>query len=104
VLVANGSNVNGLAASVSAALRSKGYAVAAPVSALTTVPSTVLYPLDATGQAAVGALQSLLGVGASAVLSAQNGPPPVSDDSGIDVVVVAGPDAASRFPPGSAGG
>jgi cytoskeletal protein RodZ len=104
VLVANGSNVNGLAASVSKALAAKGYRLATPVSALTTVPSTVLYPLDATGQAAAGALAAVLGVPASAVLSPQSGPPPVSSTTGIDVVVVAGPDAAARFPASSSAG
>jgi hypothetical protein len=104
VLVANATTVNGLAASVAAGLSAKGYAVLTPVVALTTVPSTLLYPLDATGQAALAGLEQVLGVGASAVVTSQGGPPPVSSATGADVVVVAGPDEASRFPPGSSGG
>lgn len=104
VLVANGSTVNGLAASVSSGLTAKGYVLLPPVVALTTLPSTEVWTLTPTGNAAAAEVLAALGLPASAVVGPQGGPPPVSSGSGADLVVVAGPDVASRFPPPSSGG
>jgi hypothetical protein len=101
VLVANGSTVNGLGALVSRGLAAKGYAMLPPVVALTTLSSTEVWTLTPTGNAAVAEVLAALGIPASAVVGPQGGPAPVSAGSGADLVVVAGPDVASRFPPPS---
>jgi len=103
VLVANGSNVDGLAGSVTAALAAKGYRTLTAVNALTTVPSTLVYPVDSTGSSAAAAVLAALGLPASSIQTAADGPPPVSSATGADIVVVAGPDLASRYPPPAAG-
>lgn len=102
--MANGSTVNGLGASVSSGLSGKGYVMLAPVVALTTVPSTEIWTLTPTGNAAAAEVLAALGLPASAVVGPQGGPAPVSSASGADLVVVAGPDQASRFPPPAASG
>lgn len=104
VLVANGSSVDGLATSVGNGLHAHGYAVVGAVSALTTVGSSQVYPLDATGTAATTALLALLGLDTGDVVTPEGGPPPVSSTAGADIVVVAGPDLAKAFPASSAGG
>ncbi|MCK4175926.1 LytR C-terminal domain-containing protein [Aciditerrimonas ferrireducens] len=101
LLVANGSNQNGLAAQVGSYLQAKGYGVLTPVTALTTVPSTLVYPLDPTGQAALGEVLAALGLGQGAVRTAADGPPPVQSATGADLVVVCGPGLALPASPGS---
>ena len=94
VLVANGTNTAGLAGAVTNELHAKGYATLVAENALTVVPSALVYPVDATGTQAVPELLAALGLPSSAVRTAQDGPPPVSSTSGVDVVVVAGPNLA----------
>ena len=71
-------------------------------SALTTVPTTLVYPVDATGTSAVPEVLAALGLSQSAVRTAADGPPPVSSTSGVDVVVVAGPNLAGAVSSGPA--
>lgn len=103
VLVANGSTVNGLGASVSSGLAAKGYAMLPPVVALTTLSSTEVWTLTSAGNAAAAEVLAALGIPASAVVGPQGGPAPVASGSGADLVVVVGPDVASRFPTSSSG-
>jgi hypothetical protein len=94
LLVANGSNQNGLAAQVATDLAQRGFAVLTPVTALTTVPATLVYPMDSTGQAALDEVLAALGLGPGAVRTAADGPPPVQSATGADLVIVAGPGLA----------
>jgi hypothetical protein len=94
VLVANGTNRNGAAGAVTSLLASKGFATLSPVDALTTVPSTQVYAIGGDTAAAIE-VASALGLGASAVQPAST-PVPVSSSAGATVVVVVGPDLASR--------
>lgn len=93
-LVANGTTVSGAAGKVSATLRSAGYDVRAAVDATQAAVSTAVYFAPGYG-ASAQAVAQLLGVGASAVqtMPAQ---PPVSSAAGVDVLVIVGPDLASR--------
>ncbi len=101
ILVANGTNVNGIAAVLSTQLQAKGYSTLAAVTALTTVPSTLVYPLDTAGSDALPQLLGALGLTSSAVRTAVDGPPPVSSAPGANVVVVVGPGLASRLGSGT---
>lgn len=101
ILVANGTNVNGIAAVLSTELHAKGFGTLSPVTALTTVPSSLVYPLDTTGSDALPEVLAALGLTSSDVRTAVDGPPPVSSASGADVVVVIGPGLGARLSSGS---
>lgn len=94
VLVANGTNTNGAAASVAAYLTGKGFPTLKPVNALTTVSATQVYPISNAVAAATEVAQAL-GLNASSV-QPNSMPVPVSADAGANVVVVVGPDLQSR--------
>ncbi|MDA8281683.1 MAG: LytR C-terminal domain-containing protein [Actinomycetota bacterium] len=103
VLVANGTNTAGLAGAVTTTLHDKGFGTLVAVNALTTVPASLVYPVDATGTSAVAEVLAALGLPQSAVRTAVDGPPPVTSTSGVDVVVVAGPDLAGQVSSAGAG-
>ena len=94
VLVANGTNTNGAAASVAAYLTGKGFPTLKPSNALTTVSATQVYPVGGAVGAATEVAQAL-GLTASSV-EPNSMPVPVSSDAGANVVVVVGPDVLSR--------
>ena len=94
VLVANGTNTNGAAASVAAFLTGKGFPTLKPTNALTTVSATQVYPVGGAVAAATEVAQAL-GLTAARV-EANSMPVPVSSYTGATVVVVVGPDVLSR--------
>ncbi|HLX87447.1 MAG TPA: LytR C-terminal domain-containing protein [Acidimicrobiales bacterium] len=94
VLVANGTNTNGAAASVAAFLTGKGFPTLKPSNALTTVSATQVYPVGGAVSAATEVAQAL-GLSAASV-EPNSMPVPVSSDAGATVVVVVGPDVLSR--------
>jgi hypothetical protein len=101
VLVANGTNTNGVAGGVTTFLGQKGYGTLTATNALTRVQTTQIYPTGGS----VGAAQEVaaaLGLPASTV-QAIGAPAPVSSSSGATVVVIAGPELASRFAPSAQG-
>lgn len=97
VLVANGTQEANAAGHFTQQLQQQGWSLSSPVNATATASSTAVY--YAPGQQAAAALiASELGVPASAVqpLSATV---PVPTTTGLDVVVVIGPDLAGQgFP------
>lgn len=94
VLVANGTNTNGAAGKWTQFLSGKGYATSSAVDALTTVQATQIYAVNGATGAAEQVAQSL-GLAASSVEPASM-PVPVSSVGDATVVVVVGPDLASR--------
>jgi hypothetical protein len=101
VLVANGTNTNGVAGAVTTFLGQKGYGTLTAANSLTRVTATQVYPTGGS-LAAAQAVAQTLGLPASAV-EAVGSPAPVSGSAGATVVVIAGPDLASRFAPSAAG-
>lgn len=94
VLVANGTNINGAAGTVSSQLSGKGFVTLSPVDALTTVPKSQVYAVGSNA-AAAREVVSALGLGSSAIEPSST-PVPVSNTAGAAVVVVVGPDLASH--------
>ena len=94
VLVANGTNTNGAAASVSAFLSGKGFVTGKPANALTTVSATQVYAVNGAVADAQEVAQAL-GLGSSSV-EPTSMPAPVSSTGGANVVVIVGPDVLSR--------
>lgn len=99
-LVANGTQTTGLAARVGAKLQSDGYDVLSPVNASQQVTASGVYYTSGSGAAATE-VASALGLSAASVHPLPSSSPPVSSADGAQVVVVAGPDLASRFPASS---
>lgn len=98
-LVANGTQVTGLAARVGAQLQNDGYDVLSPVNAVQQVGSSTVYYAPGSKAAATG-VASAVGLGSGAVKPLPSASP-VSSLDGAQVVVVAGPDLANRFPASS---
>jgi hypothetical protein len=99
VLVANATSTNGVAGAVTTFLSSKGFATLPAVNALVKVGSTEIYTVGgATGD--VGAVVSALSLPPTSIEPAAQAAP-VASTTGANVVVVAGPDLAARFGPGS---
>lgn len=97
VLVANASQTNGVATSVSQKLAAAGWGTLAPVTALTTESASSVY--YATGQqAAAQAVAASLGIAATSVQALGGSVVPVGAGTlrGADVVVVVGDDLAAR--------
>lgn len=98
-LVANGTQTTGLAGRVGAQLQNDGYDVFSPMNAPQQVTASVVYYVPGSSGAA-NQVARAVGLSSSAVH-----PLPstwsVSALNGAQVVVVAGPDLASRFPAGS---
>lgn len=93
-LVANGTTVSGAAGKVSATLRSAGYDLRAAVDSTQAAVSSAVYFAPGYG-ASAQAIAQLLQLGRSAV-QAMPSQPPVSSAAGVDVLVIVGPDLASR--------
>jgi cytoskeletal protein RodZ len=98
-LVANGTQTSGLAARVSAKLQSAGYGVLPVVNATQQVTASAVYYASGSTAAATE-VASALGL-TSASVHPLSSSAPVSSADGAQVVVVAGPDLASRFPASS---
>jgi hypothetical protein len=101
VLVANGTNTNGVAGGVTTFLGQKGYGTLTATNSLTRVQATQIYPTGGS----VGAAQEVaaaLGLPTTTVQAA-GAPAPVPSSAGATVVVIAGPELASRFSPSAQG-
>ncbi len=98
VLAANATNVAGAAGRVSAGLRNVGYNVLAPTDAKPADASAVYFTptFEREGQAVAQALQ----LPPTAVKPLPN-PPPVADLRGANLLVVIGPDVASKATQGA---
>lgn len=101
VLVANGTNTNGAAASVSSLLSGKGFSVLKAANALTTVHATQIYPIN-NAVTAAQEVAAALGLTSSAV-EPNSTPVPVSSTTGATVVVIVGPDILPRSSSTSSG-
>jgi LytR cell envelope-related transcriptional attenuator len=99
-LVANGTQTTGLAARVGAKLQTDGYDVLSPVNATQQVTASAVYYISGSSAAATE-VASALGLSSSSVHPLPSSSPPVSSAEGAQVVVVAGPDLATRFPASS---
>jgi hypothetical protein len=95
VLVANGTNTNGAATTVSSLLSGKGFSTLMPVNALTVVRATQVYAIGPAAAAAATEVAQALGLAPSSVQPASQ-PVPVASTVGATVVVVVGPDLTSR--------
>lgn len=93
VLVANGTEVDGLAGRISTTLHAKGYVTLTPTDS-TQKPSTTSIYFEPSYSSDAAALATVLGLPTTAV-QAMPQPPPVSDLPGTtDILVVAGADLA----------
>lgn len=95
VLVANATNTNGAASSVSSRLAGKGFSTLTPVNALTVVSASQVYAIGSANVAAAREVAAALGLPASSVEPASQ-PVPVASAGTATVVVVVGPDLTSR--------
>ena len=98
MLVANATNVNGVAGAITRFLGGKGYSTLTAVNALTTLGSSQIYFTSAGSSADAAEVASALGLTSAAIQPASSNPP-VSSTAGAAVVVVAGQDLATRFAP-----
>ena len=94
VLVANGTNTNGAASTVSSFLSGKGFATLTPVNALTVVHASQVYAV-ADQLAAARQVVAALGL-TDAAIQPSSTPIPVSGVGPAMVVVIVGPDLLSR--------
>ena len=94
VLVANGTNTNGAAATVTSFLSGKGFGTLTAIDALTTVSKSQIYIVAGTA-AEAQAVATALSLPSSAI-EPQSMPAPVSSTGGADIVVIVGPDLTSR--------
>lgn len=101
VLVANGTNSNGAASSVTSFLSGKGFATLRPANALTTVHASQVYPIN-NAVTAAQEVAAALGLPSSSV-QPNSTPVPVSSTAGATVVVIVGPDLLSRSSSTSSG-
>lgn len=95
VLVANATNTNGAASTVSSLLSGKGFSTLAPVNALTVVSASQVYAVGGANAAAAREVAAALGLPASSIEPATQ-PVPVASVGAAMVVVVVGPDLVSR--------
>jgi hypothetical protein len=100
VLVANATNVNGVAGAITSFLGGKGFQTLTAVNALTTLTAWQLYVTSAGSASDAAVVAKALGLSASTIQSASSAAP-VSSTGAASVVVVAGQDLASRFAPSS---
>jgi hypothetical protein len=99
VLVANATTVNGVAGAVTTFLGTKGFSTLTATNALTRATSSQIYIIGgATADATAVADALSLPV---ASIEPATAVPPVPTATGANVVVIAGPDLATRFAPGS---
>ncbi|HEX3840362.1 MAG TPA: LytR C-terminal domain-containing protein [Acidimicrobiales bacterium] len=95
VVVANGSNVSGAAGSISTQLQSAGWQVLPAENATSNVTASVVYYV-AGFQPSAAAIARLLGVPTSGIQPLTSAAP-VGAVGSADVVVVVGPDVASKI-------
>jgi hypothetical protein len=95
VVVANGSNVTGAAGSISTQLQSAGWQVLPAENATSNVTASVVYYV-AGFQPSAAAIAKLLGVATSGIQPLTSAAP-VGAVGAADVVVVVGPDVASKI-------
>jgi LytR cell envelope-related transcriptional attenuator len=100
VLVANATQVNGVAGAVTRFLGNKGFATLTAVNATAAVASTQIFYTSAGSVPEADEVASALSLPASSIQSPTT-TPPVASTTGASVVVIAGPDLASRFVPSS---
>jgi hypothetical protein len=96
VLVANGTQQNGAAAHLTQVLQAQGWSMSTPINTTSQVSATTVY-FAPTKHPEAAFIASELGVSPSAV-QPLTVTAPVAGVTGIDVVVVIGPDLASRTP------
>lgn len=96
VQVANGSSATGIAAAYTTELQSAGWKTLTPIDTTTNVASSSVY-YAAGQQKSAEAVAHELGLAKSAVQPLTSSVP-VSATTGVDVLVVAGPDLAARAP------
>ncbi len=94
VLVANGTQVNGVAAHFTKVLQAQGWSTSTPTNSLTPATTTVVY-YTPTMQSSAAAIASELGVSSSAV-QPMPATAPVTNVVGVDIVVVIGSDLANQ--------
>jgi len=99
VLVANATTTNGVAGDVTTFLSSKGFGTLTATNALVKVPASEIFTVGGA-TADVHAVALALNLPATAIEPAASAAP-VSTTAGANVVVIVGPDLASRFGPGS---
>jgi hypothetical protein len=100
VLVANGTQVNGVAGAVTTFLGNKGFATLTAVNATAAVSSTQIFYTAAGSEPEADEVASALSLPASSIQS-PTAVPPVPSTTGASVIVAAGSDLASRFVPSS---
>jgi hypothetical protein len=99
VLVANATTTNGVAGAVTSFLASKGFGVLTATNALVKVTTSEIFTVGgATADTSVVA--AALNLPASSIEPAASSAP-VSSTTGANVVVIVGPDLATRFAPGA---
>jgi hypothetical protein len=98
-LVANATLVNGVAGSVTTFLTSKGFGTLTATNALLKVTASEIFTVGGA-TADVQAVAAALGLPASSIEPAASAAP-VASTTGANVVVIVGPDLASRFHPGA---
>src|ERR1019366_6915910 len=94
VLVANGTQQSGAAAHLTQVLQAQGWSMSTPINTTSQASTTTVYYAP-TKQPEAALIASELGVNPSAV-QPLTVTAPVTGTTGIDVVVVIGPDLASR--------
>jgi hypothetical protein len=99
VLVANATTTNGVAGDVTAYLASKGFGTLTATNALVKVPASEIFTVGGA-TADVQAVAAALTLPATSIEPAASSAP-VSSTAGANVVVIVGPDLASRFGPGA---
>ena len=99
VLVANATTTNGVAGDVTRFLASKGFGTLTATNALVKVTASQIFTVGGA-TADVQAVATALNLPATAIEPAASAAP-VSSTAGANVVVIVGPDLASRYGPGS---
>jgi hypothetical protein len=99
VLVANATEVNGVAGAVTTFLASKGFATLTATNALLKVTASEVFTVGGA-TADVAPVVAALGLPASSVEPAASAAP-VASTAGANVVIIVGPDLATRFAPGA---
>lgn len=94
VIVSNGTTIDGAAAHFTQVLQSDGWSTSTPVNATSLAPATAVYYAPNQREPATQ-VATALGIGAVAVQPLTTSTP-TDSPRGIDVVVVIGPDLASR--------
>jgi LytR cell envelope-related transcriptional attenuator len=98
VLVANATLTNGVAGAVTTFLASKGFATLTATNALLKATASEIFTVGGTTAAEVHAVAVALNLPATAIEPAATAAP-VTSTTGANVVVIVGPDLATRFNP-----